>query len=83
MKNKVWFSVNLLLLALVVFLAFGERGNAQKKDVWEYKIQRVNLNPIDKPEYYLNQTGQDGWELVSVDFFPNELAPVLIFKRKK
>ena len=53
---------------------------------WEYKLEALNLNPVDidfdDPEE-LNALGTEGWELVGVQPNPTEgAAPFLcIFKR--
>jgi hypothetical protein len=53
---------------------------------WEYKLEALNLNPVDidfdDPDE-LNGLGAEGWELVSVRPNPTEAAaPFLcIFKR--
>ena len=83
MKNKIWTAVNLITLAAIAFFAFGESSNAQKKDVWEYKVERFGFGETDNPSSDLNYHGQNGWELVSVDEIQNQRYPVAVFKRKK
>lgn len=83
MKNKIWFTINVLFSLVIAFFAFGEHSNAQKKDVWEYKTQIVSLNPIDRPEAVLNKLGEEGWELYLVTEVPNYSGSGFIFRRKK
>jgi len=83
MKNKIWFAVNVLFSLVIVFFAIGEHGNAQKRDVWEYKTQIISLIPIDKPEAVLNKIGEEGWELYLVTEVPNNAGSGFIFRRKK
>jgi hypothetical protein len=44
---------------------------------WEYKVEHLDEEELDKLELKLNQLGLDGWELVSWD------SETGIFKRKQ
>ncbi|MBS1796285.1 MAG: DUF4177 domain-containing protein [Acidobacteria bacterium] len=94
MKNKIWFAVNLFLLAMVVLFTYNENATAGKKEMWEYKTRDgslrrlVNKNgsPVNviNGEEVLNKFGDDGWELTAIEQkTDDDLGPIYIFKRKK
>lgn len=83
MKNKIWFALNLITLAAVVFFAFGERGNAQKQDNWDYKVVPFSFKDSDNPENELDYHGSNGWELVTINELSSQRNSILVFKRKK
>jgi hypothetical protein len=52
---------------------------------WEYMVREFSVQDSDKIlllEEFLNETGQDGWELVSVATTPTENFTHLIYLKR-
>jgi hypothetical protein len=52
---------------------------------WEYMVREFNVQDSDKIlllEEFLNETGQDGWELVSVATTPTANFTHLIYLKR-
>jgi hypothetical protein len=53
--------------------------------IWEYMVREFNVQDSDKIlllEEFLNETGKDGWELVTVATTPTENFTHLVYLKR-
>ena len=68
-KNSVFMLICIIILVCIGIMAWGHRGQASSKVVWEYKIINIDIHVpgrLGEPERTMNQLGADGWEFVQV-----------------
>ena len=68
-------------------MIYGERDRSTrlKRMTWEYMVREFNVQDSDKIlllEEFLNETGKDGWELVSVATTPTANFTHLVYLKR-
>lgn len=84
MKEKLGWIFCLLLVLVIASQTFLQKGQADEKDMWEYKSMPLVYRQSDfenSTQPKLNKLGEEGWELSGIS--NNSDENYLILKRKK
>ncbi|MGH1441481.1 MAG: hypothetical protein ACRBBR_15305 [Cellvibrionaceae bacterium] len=68
-------------LSIILLLSFSAMSYAAKPQQWEYQVKTIGLLGDDVITRKLNQSGEQGWELVNCTVEKASLT--CIFKRPK